>query len=42
MALIKRVPPSAEELARRVSAAPKKAETKKPAAKKPAAKKKGD
>ena len=39
MALIKLVPPSAEELARRVSKAPKKAEPKKPAAKKSAAKK---
>ena len=34
MALIKRVQPSAEELARRVSSKPKKAEPKKAAAKK--------
>ena len=39
MALIKRVTPSAEELARRVSAAPKKAEPKKAPAKKATAKK---
>jgi len=42
MAIIKLVPPSAEELARRVSAAPKKAEPKKaPAKKAPANKAKG-
>jgi hypothetical protein len=39
MSLIKLVPASAEELARRVSAKPKKPAAKKPAAKKPAAKK---
>ena len=39
MTLIKRVAPSAEELARRVSEAPKKAEPKKAPAKKAPAKK---
>lgn len=39
MALIKMVPPSAEELAQRVSSTPKKEAAKKPVAKKPAAKK---